>query len=397
MPIFIAFTCCLALNAASQLLEDADPVLAATLNPLNTDARVNALVAELNAGVVAPSQLAEEARAFVALSSADARGYSIVGAIEERLGQDATARAAYHAALDRSRTERYALTRMLSLSLADGDVPTATRYFDLLLRRWSEFASDIAPLVHEIAARPDGAQALQLALEQNPPWRAAIVRELLTSADGVRFVADLLVSTSQRGDVWRDDLATTINRLINLAAGAEAYALFQSTLSTEESALAGYVFDTGFTRAGLRRSFDWSGVDSSSMADVRLPAGTGSAGLRLRFLDSPAKLGRPAQVLFLPAGSYTLSSTAKATALAVPRGLFWQVRCLNPGREIGRLELLGGTYASETLTAAFIVPENCTLQRLTLETGVTTSSWRDRYGGEVLVTDVHISRAGASK
>ena len=65
LPIFIAFTCCLILNAASQLLEDSDPSLAATLNPLNTDARINALVAELNAGTSSLDQLAAEAAALV--------------------------------------------------------------------------------------------------------------------------------------------------------------------------------------------------------------------------------------------------------------------------------------------------------------------------------------------
>lgn len=396
LPIFIAFTCCLALNAASQLLEDSDATLAATLNPLNTDARVNVLVERLNAGATPLDLLAGEAHALVTLSSADARGYSLVGAIEERRGDIAAASASYSAALDHSRTERYALTRLLSLSLADGDIVSATRYFDLLLRRWGEFSKDIAPLVHDIAAQPEGAQALKVALEQDPPWRSAVVRELLAGSDGVRFVADLLASARQRGDVWRDDLATTINRMINLAAGAEAYALFQGTLSPEEEALVGYVFDPGLSRPGVRRSFDWSSVDSTSMADVSLPASSLSPGLRLRFLDSPAKLGRPAQVLFLPPGSYILSTTASGEALVAPRGLFWQVRCLNRGLEIARLDLSVGTYKSQTHTAAFNVPDDCALQRLTLETGVTTSSWRDRYGGEVLITDVHVSRAGAA-
>lgn len=395
MPVFIAFTCCLALNAASQLLEDSDPTLAATLNPLNTDARVNVLAAQLNAGDTPLDQLAEEARALVTMSSADARGYSLVGAIAERRGDIAAASASYAAALDHSRTERYALTRMLFLSLDTGDIATATRYFDLLLRRWGEYAADIAPLVHDIAAQPEGAQALKVALEQDPPWRSAVVRELLAGSDGVRFVADLLAGTRQRGDFWRNDLANTINRLINLAAGAEAYALFQGTLSSDEEALAGYVFDPGFTRPGLRRSFDWSAVDSSSMADVSLPASSQSPGLRLRFLDSPAKLGRPAQVLFLPPGNYVLSADASGQALIAPKGLFWQLRCLSPGQEVARLELPEGTYTGQTRTVAFAVPDNCALQRLTLETGVTTSSWRDRYGGEVLITDVHVSRAGA--
>lgn len=394
MPIFIAFTCCLILNAASQLLEDSDPSLAATLNPLNTDARINALVAELNAGTTSLDRLAAEGAALVSLSSADARGYSVVGAIEERRGDVSSAVASYAAALDHSRTERFALTRMLSLSLTSGDIAVATRYFDLLLRRWGEFSADISPLANDLIARPDGALALRQALEKYPVWRGRVVDELMKSVSGVRFMADLLLAAPQRENNWRNDLATTIYRFIVLGADAEAYSLFQATLAPDEAELAGYVFDPGFTRPGSGRSFDWSQVDGATV-DASLPATAESPGLRLRFLDNPAKLGRPNQMLYLPPGNYSLSATANGRALAAPRGLFWQVRCIRPDTVVGRVDLGEGTYDGKTFTADFTVPENCNLQKLSLETGVTTSSWRDRYSGEILFTDVHVGRAGA--
>ncbi len=391
MPIFIAFTCCLALNAASQLLEDSDSALAATLNPLNTDARINVLATELNSSSAPVDQLANEGAALVALSSADARGYSLVGAIEERQGDAAASAAWYTRALDHSRTERYALTRMLSFSLASGDVATATRYFDLLLRRWYQFTAQIAPLAHGLVANPTGAVALKAALDKNPPWRSSVVRELMTSLPGVRFIADVIASSPQRNAAWRDDLATTINGFMALGAPMEAYALFQQTLSPDEAARAGYVFDPGFTQVGSGRSFDWSAVPTATV-DASLPAGPETPGLRIRFLDSPAKLGRPSQTMYLPAGSYTLFTTASSTALAAPKGLYWQVRCIKPDAAIGRLDVGEGTYAGKTFTATFTVPADCPLQKLSLESGVTTSSWRDRNGGEVLFTDVHIGR-----
>jgi hypothetical protein len=394
LPVFIAFTCCLFLNAASQLLENSDARLAAALNPLNTDARLNALVAELNGTSTSLDRLATEGASLVALSSADARGYSVVGAIEERLGDPAAAAASYTAALDHSRTERFALTRMLSFSLAAGDAATATRYFDLLLRRWYRFTAEIAPLAHDLVATPQGAIALKASLDENPNWRAGVVRELMTGMPGVRFMADLIATSSKRDADWRDDLATTIRGFMALGAPSEAYALFQQTLAPDETALAGYVFDPGLTRAGLGRAFDWSEVVTATV-DASLPASPETPGLRIRFLDSPAKLGRPSQTLYLPAGNYTLSATADGTALAVPKGLYWQVRCVKPDGAIGRLDLGEGTYTARTFTAPFTVPANCPLQRLSLETGVTTSSWRDRYGGEILITDVHVGRGGA--
>lgn len=394
MPIFIAFTCCLILNAASQLLENTNPSLAATLNPLNTDARINVLVEELNTGTGELDRLAEGAAALVALASADARSYSLVGAIDERQGKAAAAGASYAAALDHSRTERFALTRMLSFSLAAGDVATATRYFDLLLRRWREFAPEIAPLANEFIVKPDGAAALRQALVQEPAWRSAVVRELLTNTAGTRFVAELLLTSQSHTGSWRYDLEVTISRLVRAGSPGEAYALFQQTLEPEELAIAGYVYDPGFTRPAGRRGFEWAAVNSSTV-DASLPAGTSTAGLRIRFLDSPAKLGRPAQTLYLPPGDYQLSTTASGTALALPKTLYWRVGCSGGRSELARLELADGTYSERTVTTVFSVPDNCVLQALTLETGVTTTSWRDRYGGEILITDVHVARIGA--
>lgn len=394
MPIFIAFTCCLTLNAASQLLENSSPALAATLNPLNTDARINTLVSTLNAGAAPLEQLADEARSLVSLSSADARGYSVAGAIEERRGDEAAALASYGAALERSRTERFALSRMLSLSLDQGDIATATRYFDLLLRRWREFAPELAPLAHQFVALPEGAAALKQALTKDPVWRGPVVAELLGQRAGATFVADLLMTSDSRSNHWRSNVVSTISHLIRTGSPGEAYALFQQTLEPEEAELAGYVFDPGFTRPAGRRGFEWAAVNSSTV-DASLPASSASPGLRVRFLDSPAKLGRPVQTLYLPAGDYHLSSTANGTALALPKSLYWRLTCAGRRIELARLDLPSGTYAGETVSVPFSVPEDCLLQSLALETGVVTSSWRDRYAGEIVITDVHVSRAGA--
>lgn len=394
MPIFIAFTCCLVLNAASQLLEDASPALAATLNPLNTDARVNALVSELNTGTTPVDALVAEAQGLVALSSADARTYSLVGAIAERRGDTADAVASYSAALGHSRTERYALTRMLSLSLAEGDAATATRYFDLLLRRWSEFAPEIVPIAFELIAQPEGAAALRAALERDPAWRRGTLRQLIQRPDGLRFVSDLLLGSPVRARRWSEELASTINALIRLGAPGQAYLLFQQTLTPDEAAKAGYIYDPGFTMAPGPREFEWS-ASNSSFVDMSFPAASDTGGLRIRFLQSPAKLGKPQQGLYLPAGDYVLSTTARGSGLKLPKGLYWRLRCVTPRSELARLEFDAGTYDAKTSTLAFTVPAACALQSLTLETGVTGDSWRDRYDGDITITDVHISRAGA--
>jgi hypothetical protein len=81
----------------------------------------------------------------------------------------------------------------------------------------------------------------------------------------------------------------------------------------------------------------------------------------------------------------------------LPKRLFWQVTCAGSKAVLVKLDMLDGTYSSRTVTTDFSVPADCPLLSLSLRTGVTTSSWLDRYDGEILVTDLNVSRAEAGK
>ena len=392
MPIFIAFTCCLILNAASQLLENSNPSLAATLNPLNTDARINVLVGDFNLSDPPPAaELAARAAALVYLAPADARGYSLIGAAQERQGDMAAATESFRAALAHSRTERYALMHLLSFSLSDGDAAASVRYFDLLLRRWSEFSGEVMPIVFDFLKTPERMAALEAALVQFPPWRNAAIWQLTLRPEGARFVSNVLIRHPERTRNWDDEVGRTISALIDMGGPALAYALFQQTLLPEEAAVSGYVYDSGFTRQSGGRAFEWR-IGRSSGADLRLPAGPDQPGLRLRFLQSPATLGTPSQNLYLPPGDYVLEATADGSALRLPKGLYWRINCFGGSGEVTRLDLDEGTYRQASRQVRFFVPAGCAMQSLTLETGVTTSSWRDRYDGDITITNVRVSR-----
>ena len=116
-------------------------------------------------------------------------------------------------------------------------------------------------------------------------------------------------------------------------------------------------------------------------------------GLGVRFRDTPARLGNIGQRLALPAGSYRAEAEVSARVLETPRRLYWRLACLPGGATLGEMVVPESSYAGKRIELAFEVPaDNCTMQRLSLETDAKTDSWRDRYRGEATFHALRINR-----
>lgn len=386
------------MNGTSQFLEASDPALALTLNPLNSEARANDLVAQLNAPSGADAAaLRRSAEFFLASAPGDARAYSLLGEVEARSGDTEAAERLFTAALAQSKTEIHALSHVINAHLADNDIAGALPLVDLLLRRWPEYWNRVAPVITAAMASPEGQQILAARLAGNPPWRGRAMTQVLTEPAGLRFARDLVLAANASAETRRPtgEVNAVVTALARAKAPGEAYRLFLATLPAEEQDLAGYVFDSSFARAPGGRYFGWSSGRNSAIETTWPARGDGrTAGLRLRFLDSPAPLGTIAQNLALPAGDYQLEVEAAATSLNIPKRLYWRLTC-SPGAPIVEIPLESGTYGATRYVAAFtIAPDQCAEQKLSLETDVRTTSWRDRYSGVVVFDAVRIVRGG---
>ncbi len=388
--------CALCLNVASRTSETTDPGLALALNPFNMEARVNVVTAALNSGaspdVDGLSALAEDA---VRLSRADARGYSLLGAVRERAGDTAAAEALYRHALGHSKTELHALLRIAQLHLSRSDVAGALDAVDLILRRWPDYWQQVEPIFVSAAADARSAAGLADKLDTLPPWRARAIAVLSRVPSALGFVRDLIASAPEHvraAPGWSTDRDTVIGALASAKAYGDAYGLFLSSLRGKEAELAAYVFDGGFTQPPSRSFFGWR-VNRTGATDISLgPGGAGGSGLRVRFLDSPARPGMVSQNLLLPFGRYRLALVASSQAVGAPKGLFWRLRC-GEGQHLARLDVPQGNAASDRLEVEFEVPATgCGVQSLSLDTEVLTDSWRDRYQGEARFTDIVITR-----
>lgn len=277
--------------------------------------------------------------------------------------------------------------------MAEGHFVQAVGIIDILLRRWGDLRDAILPAVGPVIADPAGRQALLTTLADGPPWRGRVFDLLLTTPSGLA-VAETLLLSARGSDATprRSEVAKLIAAMVRTGAHRHAYRLFLLTLSADERAISGYVHDPAFTRPPGGRFFDWS-LRPTSGVDISI-AEADTGGLSVRFLDSPARLGNLSQALALPPGQYRLNTEVDARSLVAPRGVFWELRCASGDpTPLGRLELAPGSYAGRTFARAVEVPEaGCPLQILSLRTGVTTDSWRERYLGALRFASVSIVR-----
>lgn len=377
--------------------EVTDPEFALSINPLNAEAAVNLVVGELN-GAAEPDLAVLEgvASQLISFAPADARAYSILGAVQDRLGDRVKAASLYETALVRSKSELHALLRLAQTRLDESDTAGALEYIDLLLRRWPAYWENVTPILKAAASDPEAAPILESKLNEMPPWRTRAVALLAQDRASLGMLRRLIVTSPDEvkaTPTWLSERDAIVAALVGIQAYSEAYSLFLSTLTGQEARVSAYVFDGGFELPLSRSYFGWR-VQKPGATEVRTGAmdDSGNTGLRVRFLDSPARPAIVSQNVVLPFGRYKLAVDVSASSLKAPKSLYWSVRC-SEGPALAMLEVQEGTYAQRSIEVDVDVPaSNCQRQVLSLDTGVRTESWRDRYQGEVRFSNLAIIR-----
>lgn len=386
-----------AANAASGLLETSSPRLAGTLNPLNTDAKVNALTGALSTPVLPKLQLNElqrDAAALVRLSPGDARAYSLLAQTFKLQENQAEARRLFQIALRVAPTEINSLLNRLEGSAAEGALNETIERLDVILRRWPEHFDTIKPVIDAMAAHPAGSVLLNQRLAAKPPWRWRVLLQLKETDPGLKLARQLLVNEASSGKpVRRPEAAEVIIQLLKQKSPAEAYRTFLLTLDEQERETLGFVFNSKFELKPDYRMFNWRVVQKAEAA-IRLPlrvGGKNKGALSVRFRGTPAKLGNVYQVLQLPRGRYRLGGFATARGLVAPKGLFWELYCYYTGERLAEAQIEPGTYKLKPFADDITVPTaNCQAQLLRLRTGVETPTWQARYRGSVIIDEISV-------
>lgn len=383
----------------SRFLETETPAVSLALNPLNVDALISEITADLNDTSNTPDLDALLARAEGALrfDLADARLYSLIGEIKYRQDEKVHAYELFDQARKLSKTEIHALQRSIGRSIETGDLSKAVGEIDILLRRWPDRFPAIAEGLPTILSTPDGYQAVLAAIRAAAPWRANLFATLSRSSNGIdaanRLLLDLAGSSAPPKS---SELSAVIGGYILQKQYVSAYRLFLFSLTDEQRKLGGYIYNSTFEPVYSGKPFDWQLRDQSGL-DITFvtshDAVEGEGGATVRFLNTPVKNTALSQYIELPPGSYKISLVASARNLKLPKELFWSIRCVDPAAEIARFNIPEGTYNRQALSQDFSVgPAACPMQLLRLETAAIAESWRFRYVGTLVMHKLSIER-----
>jgi hypothetical protein len=380
-----------------RILESTSPQLAIYVNPFDVDARVRYLGRLVGKDSESLDKVDEEATSALSFNPIDARLFGVLGTVAQLRNHPEEAYLRFTQARALSRTELSSVQSLIGIALQRGEVSEAVQDIDTMLRRRPDRFSEIAPFFLPLLRDEEGYTAILDALAKDAPWRSPLVRQLSTDPEGLSLVERLLGDLAAADKPARPtELAMVLNGLVRQGQHEQAYRFFLFTLSDEEKAYGGYVYNSTFAPVKLARRFDWQYADKPGV-EVRLSAqdGENPQGAHIRFLNAPIKEVGIGQTTMLPPGKYQLVVEGSGTNLSLPKGLFWVIDCVGGQRaQVAKSAVPEGSFRNRRFNVAFSVPdEGCPLQQLRLSTDLVAVSWRFRYQGEFIAHSVRIEKA----
>lgn len=284
---------------------------------------------------------------------------------------------------------------LFNQSVAAGQFEDALSYADLNLRLSSRFSGPIYEALAKLARVPDGLTAVIDALSQDPPWRRTFLNRLARNPDNLPIAYAVVSALEEtRSPPSTSELAPVLDAMIANGAYQNALFLWIGTLPEDRSAGLDYISngDFRFPLSGL--PFDWT-LSSQSGTEISLaPTKGADQALQLNFYRGRLRGDFARKLLVLAPGSYTLSFREKAEKLGFPRGLRWELSCVEAKSDIlAASPPLKGSVDWRSTDVSFEVPStDCPAQWLRLQIIAEASIDKDTTGGSAWYTDFTIDR-----
>lgn len=330
------------------------PLIATEIAPWNAAAAANAAAALDN-----PRRA--DARALV--RKALARDATEVSAIELRAldlalsGKTDEARRLF--ALSDRLSRRSLPTRLWLIqdSVDRGDVAGALRNFDIALRTTTDAQPILFPVLAKASADPTLTAALARTLDRRSDWRLSFIEWALTSGAHLDGLANVVARMSDRRFIVGNGIDQQLTERL-AANGQFAPAIL---LNQRFGRPAKGVADMHFGDPSARFPFGWGLVNDGMLIGERAIVGSLPA---LKYGAAPGRSGQvAAQLLTLPAGSYSLASRTAAQLAGEPP--YWTIACGQSGGAV-LAELDQPLNARAEARTSITVPAGCTAQWLTL-------------------------------
>ena len=327
------------------------------------------------------------ARQLLAAEPLEGRAFRVLAEAASKQGDDARALALYRIAERRSPRDIRTRAWLFEHALRAGDYPAALAQVDALLRTSPQQGRVLLPMLAQMAADPEFADALAQLLARRPPWRGSLLSTLQRGKDPQ--ATDVVLSALHReGGLDDAEFDGWIASLLRQGRWGEAYGRWVGTLDLDDGALP-LVYNGGFSQAPGGRGFDWRMLRIPGVSMEFVPD-RGADGLvaHATFRGRAAPQVNLEQPLLLGPGSYRFSARVRAASLRSERGLEWTITCLGQRQPLAISEPLEGSFGWRTVEMDVAVPDSdCEGQWLRLRNPVPAGSIQ-RVRGELWFDDV---------
>jgi hypothetical protein len=377
-------------------LTRSNPAAATRWRPDFAAARLRAFEAGDDASHALPER-GIDARRAIRAEPLDGRGYWWLARIAEAAGKQADARRLYALSAERGPRNVRVLAWLAERELGQGHFREGIAHIDQLLRVQPELSARLLPIVYRLAIEPKARKELVAAMARQPPWRPALMPFLFAQVPQSAPLAPFLDELRQRPP-GLSQLETNdwIDRLARDHNWGAAYIVWTQSLSPDESARIGNVFNGGFENEPSQSGFDWRFEKVPGAHISRIDAvdrNGGRSALQVEFEDRRVPFQHVRQQLALVPGHYRLSGRVKLNDLRSERGLVWTVFCAEDGRTIGESEPMMGRKPWHSFSTDFDVPaDKCGGQWLTLRIPARIPA-EQLVGGSAVFDDLKIKSA----
>lgn len=276
------------------------------------------------------------------------------------------------------------------------DVERALLDWNRVLLAQPSFSKQLFPILLRIAEQPpQGQSGFSRIVMHLPPWWQNFFIYATREArqeKTLRALYDLYQNMNR--PLTTKERNAYITRLQNKKLWGEAYMVWLNSLTPNQFAVLGQIYDGGFEQTRFEQGFDWHIATQKGLeVDAHsLFGGRKGKALQITFHGEPVRGIIAEQALFLLPGRYRLSGQVKTDSIQTANGLAWSISCADGEKAIlAETERFVGTNQWRRFSTPFSVPaERCSGQRLSLY--VKGTAPRDfRISGEAWFDDLAVT------
>jgi hypothetical protein len=343
-----------------------------------------------------PEDALRHLRAAVEGNPAESRNYAALGQLLEKAGASELAGKAMETATLMGPQRSDVQMDVTVYWMRQGDFPRALRHWNTVLRHQPELRLHLFPYLLNAAEDPASQPAFENLLKEPVPWWSGFFAHAASHATRPDTVRRLFTLSRKGVNAPPPEaLRVYLERLQKDGDWTEAWFTWLGSLSKEELAQSGHVYNGSFEIRPSNIGFDWVYQQNPAvvMETATTYGTTGERALHLVFRGLRIKFEHLRQYLLLPPGTYRLQGRARPDNLKAGQGMQWSLYCLDKNEPLTVTERFSGIDQWTRFRTEFTVPAGCPVQMLRLELAGRIALDYDVSGG-IWFDDLAIEQVG---